>query len=220
VADPVWAITALTALAFFLPSFFAGVPAPVLAQIAVTTQKDSGPALGAMFASGAVGAIAGTLLAGFVFIAWLGSTLTLVVVTLVYVASGLLCFWLGAVARAAAGRCRGRRCLGSCGLRAIGPPQCQVESRHFCLRVEVLSPDPVNPVRLMVIDHLAHGIGAAQMPKPSSPNTPRCWTRWPGCARRGPNSPASISAAAPIPSPAPSPRAAPGPSPWPRSTRR
>jgi hypothetical protein len=28
--------------------------------------------------------------------------------------------------------------------------------------VEVLSPDPVNPVRLMVIDHLAHGIGAAQ----------------------------------------------------------
>jgi MFS family permease len=100
-------------LAFFLPSFFAGVPAPVLAQIAVTTQEDSGPALGAMFASGAVGAIAGTLLAGFVFIAWLGSTLTLVVVTLVYVASGLLCFWLGAVARAAA--CRGRTgvsCLG------------------------------------------------------------------------------------------------------------
>jgi hypothetical protein len=95
IADPVWAITALTALAFFLPSFFAGVPAPVLAQIAVTTQEDSGPALGAMFASGAVGAIAGTLLAGFVFIAWLGSTLTLVVVTLVYVASGLLCFWLG-----------------------------------------------------------------------------------------------------------------------------
>jgi hypothetical protein len=74
VTDPVWAITALTALAFFLPSFFAGVPAPVLAQIAVTTQEDSGPALGAMFASGAVGAIAGTLLAGFVFIAWLGST--------------------------------------------------------------------------------------------------------------------------------------------------
>jgi precorrin-6B methylase 2 len=32
-------------------------------------------------------------------------------------------------------------------------------------RVEVLSPDPVNPVRLMVIDHLAHGIGAAQMPQ-------------------------------------------------------
>jgi hypothetical protein len=72
VTDPVWAITALTALAFFLPSFFAGVPAPVLAQIAVTTQDRSGPALGAMFASGAVGAIAGTLLAGFVFISWLG----------------------------------------------------------------------------------------------------------------------------------------------------
>jgi hypothetical protein len=69
---------------------------------------------------------------------------------------------------------RGRAgcCLAVAGVAASGlagfalsaPPQCQVESRHFCLRVEVLSPDPVNPVRLMVIDHLAHGIGAAQMP--------------------------------------------------------
>jgi spermidine synthase len=165
VADPVWAITALTALAFFLPSFFAGVPAPVLAQIAVTTQKDSGPALGAMFASGAVGAIAGTLLAGFVFIAWLGSTLTLVVVTLVYVASGLLCFWLARSRGLLIAVVAGVSASVLAGFALSAPPQCQVESRHFCLRVEVLSPDPVNPVRLMVIDHLAHGIGAAQMPE-------------------------------------------------------
>lgn len=55
VAQPVWGITGLTALVFFLPSFFAGVPAPVLAQIAVTTAHRTGPALGAMFASGAIG---------------------------------------------------------------------------------------------------------------------------------------------------------------------
>ena len=41
---------------FFLPSCFAGVPAPVLAQIAITAHADrSGPALGAMFPSRAVG---------------------------------------------------------------------------------------------------------------------------------------------------------------------
>ena len=73
VTSPVWGITVLTTLVFFLPSFFAGVPAPVLAQIAVDTAERSGPALGAMFASGAVGAIAGTLLAGFLFIGWLGA---------------------------------------------------------------------------------------------------------------------------------------------------
>jgi MFS family permease len=165
VTNPVWAITALTALVFFLPSFFAGVPAPVLAQIAVTTQERSGPALGAMFASGAVGAIAGTLLAGFVFISWLGSILTLVVVTLVYVASGLLCFWLARSRGFLLAVVTGVATTALAGFALSAPPQCQVESRYFCLRVEVLSPDPVNPVRLMVIDHLAHGIGAAQMPE-------------------------------------------------------
>jgi MFS family permease len=134
VTDPVWAITALTALAFFLPSFFAGVPAPVLAQIAVTTREPSGPALGAMFASGAVGAIAGTLLAGFVFIAWLGSILTLAVVTLVYVASGLLCFWLARSRGLLLAVLAGIAATGLAGFALSAPPQCQVESRYFCLR--------------------------------------------------------------------------------------
>ena len=95
---------------FFLPSFFAGVPAPVLAQIAVTSSVEGqqGRALGAMFASGAVGAIAGTLLAGFVFISWLGSALTLAAVTAVYVVSAAVCFmYAGRLAGVKAGGCGG-----------------------------------------------------------------------------------------------------------------
>ena len=42
-----------------------------------------------MFAAGSIGAIAGTILAGFAFIPWLGSSLTLLVVTITYVISGL-----------------------------------------------------------------------------------------------------------------------------------
>ena len=64
--EPVAVIVALTVLAFFLPSFFAGVPAPVPAKIAATADPSrSGRALGAIFAAGAIGAIAGTL-AGFI----------------------------------------------------------------------------------------------------------------------------------------------------------
>ena len=74
VDHPVWAIVVLCGAVFFLPSLFAGVPAPVLAQIGVQTGRDSGKALGALFAAGAIGAIAGTLLAGFLFISWLVST--------------------------------------------------------------------------------------------------------------------------------------------------
>ncbi|PWK62475.1 fused MFS/spermidine synthase [Roseicyclus mahoneyensis] len=165
VTDPVWGITALTMVVFFLPSFFAGVPAPVLAQIAITTQDRSGPALGAMFASGAVGAIAGVLLAGFVFIGWLGSALTLVLVTVVYILSGLLFFWLGRSRGLAVAVLAGAAAAGMAGLALAAPAQCHEETRYFCLRVDDLSADPNSPVHLMVIDHLAHGISARDLPE-------------------------------------------------------
>ncbi|MBY6200382.1 fused MFS/spermidine synthase [Maritalea mobilis] len=163
--DPVSGITALTMAAFFLPSFFAGVPAPVLAQIAVTTASRSGPALGAMFASGAVGAIAGTLLAGFFFISWLGSAATLLVVTIVYVLSGLLFFWLARSRGLPIALIAGAAAAGLGGLALAAPDPCDVESRYFCIRVDDLSANPERPVHLMVIDHLAHGISARDLPE-------------------------------------------------------
>ncbi|WP_281253191.1 fused MFS/spermidine synthase [Puniceibacterium sediminis] len=150
----------MTALVFFLPSFFAGVPAPVLAQIAVTTAHRTGPALGAMFASGAIGAIAGTLLAGFVFISWLGSSATLGVVTGVYVATGFLFLWLGRARGRAIAMATGLVAMVLAGLALTAPKTCDRESRYFCLRMEDVSADPARPVHLMVIDHLAHGISA------------------------------------------------------------
>ncbi|WP_135503643.1 fused MFS/spermidine synthase [Roseovarius aestuariivivens] len=162
---PVWGITGLTLLVFFLPSFFAGVPAPVLTRIAVISQTRTGPALGAMFASGAIGAIAGTLLAGFLFISWLGSATTLAVVTCVYVASGVLFFWLGGLRRAGVLLVMALGGAGLAGLALAAPAPCDRESRYFCLRVEDLSADPADPVRLMVIDHLAHGISGRDLPQ-------------------------------------------------------
>lgn len=158
--DPLAAITLLTSAVFFLPSFFAGVPAPVLAVVAVRDTESSGRALGAMFAAGAIGAIAGTLLAGFLFISWLGSALTLAVVTVSYVLAALLLFRLGGAARgggalplaALAGA------IGLAGASLLLPRVCDRESQYFCIRTVTLSDAPGDEVRLMVIDHLAHGV--------------------------------------------------------------
>ncbi len=165
--DPLVAITLLATSTFFLPSFFAGVPAPVLAAIAFRSSERSGHALGAMFAAGAVGAIAGTLLAGFLFISWLGSALTLAAVTTTYAIAALLLFRMAgnaarslvlpALAAAAA--------LGLAAASAALPRVCDHESQYFCIRTVDLSAEPGRPVRLMVIDHLAHGISARDRPE-------------------------------------------------------
>ncbi|SDN86328.1 Spermine/spermidine synthase [Lutimaribacter pacificus] len=163
------AIVALCSIAFFLPSFFAGVPAPVLAQIAVAANPGtSGRALGAMFAAGAIGAIAGTLLAGFVFISWLGSAGTLVAVTLSYLAAAaLLLLWARRAGAAVAWLWTGLSFLAGLALAGAAlaqPSPCTRESDYFCIRTVDISADPNSPVHMMVLDHLVHGRGARDLP--------------------------------------------------------
>ena len=159
--DPVAAIVALTMLVFFLPSFFAGIPAPILSQIAVQRHPEqSGRALGAMFAAGAWGAIIGTLAAGFLFISWLGSVGTLTVVTVVYVAVALYSFLAARATRrwVIEGALVSLIPLVVAGAALYRPDPCTRESNYFCIRVVDISPGPSEPVRLMVLDHLVHGV--------------------------------------------------------------
>lgn len=166
---PVAAIAILSTLTFFAPSFFAGIPAPVLAHVAVATRPErAGRALGSMFAAGALGAIAGTLLAGFLFISWLGSTGTLATVTAVYAV-------LAAILFVSAGRAGGRRPvvsgavsavlpLGIAALALAQPDPCTRESDYFCIRIIDVSDDYGEPAKLMVLDHLGHGISVRDNP--------------------------------------------------------
>lgn len=166
-AHPIAAITALSTLAFFLPSLFAGVPAPILTVAAMRGRDQSERALGAMFAAGAMGAIAGTLLAGFLFVAWLGSVATLAVIAAVYALAALLCFRLGGAQRGetvlALGALAGAALTATAALAQ--PAVCDRESSYYCLRTVALSDDPNAPVNLMVLDHLAHGISARNDPR-------------------------------------------------------
>ena len=166
--NPLAAIIVLTMLAFFLPSFFAGIPAPVLTQVAVkAAPARSGRALGAMFAAGAFGAIGGTLAAGFIFISWLGTTATLAIIACLYsVLAAILFLHTGRMA--ARSGAMTALVLVICVLPATGslalPDPCLSESRYFCIRVEDVSADTGEPTRLMVLDHLAHGVSVRDTP--------------------------------------------------------
>lgn len=158
IENPVAAIVAICFAAFFLPSVFAGIPAPILTQIAVARAgAQSGRALGAMFAAGAVGAIAGTLLAGFLFISWLGSVGTLAAVTVIYAAIAAISFSLAGRERAP-GMIAAAAALLLGGAAAVLPGPCLRESQYFCIRTDDLDPREGQRQRLLVLDHLVHGI--------------------------------------------------------------
>ena len=169
VPDPVMVIVILTGAAFFLPSFFAGIPAPVLAEVgARLVPERSGQTLGAMFAASAFGAILGTLAAGFVLISYLGSTLSMLSVTLAYLVIAAV---LLVLARAeGAGGYRGAGLASLAVLAIVGADAlllsspCTRESRYFCIRVVDVSAAPDRPANLMVLDHLVHGISARDVP--------------------------------------------------------
>lgn len=164
--DPVTEVSFLAAVVFFAPSFFAGVPSPVIASIAVSTRPDQqGRALGSVFAAGALGAIAGTLCAGYILIAWLGTTASTVLVSMIYAVIAAL-FAIGS---------RDARLIITtaflilvsavvCVLSLQSPNACKVESRYYCIRVVDVSDDVGMPSRLMVLDHLGHGISVKGEP--------------------------------------------------------
>ncbi|MGE5547369.1 MAG: fused MFS/spermidine synthase [Solirubrobacterales bacterium] len=164
---PIATIVLLTALLFLPPSLFAGVVSPVLTKLAVDADRTrAGHVLGRMFALGAAGSIAGTLAAGYAFISWIGSTGTVLAVAALYA--------LLAIAFAAGWR---RRVAGlgllvlAAGTVAVAGREsafaspCRAESDYYCLRVEDFSAESGRDSRVLVLDHLGHGINDAAEPR-------------------------------------------------------
>jgi hypothetical protein len=144
----------------------------VLARISVDTRHDRpGRALGAIFAAGALGAIAGTLLAGFLFISWLGSVGTLSAITVSYAGVAAILFALarsqartGGMSDLAPPAATLLAALAVTGASLAAENPCTRESRYYCIRVVDISSDPASPVKLMALDHLVHGISARDVP--------------------------------------------------------
>ena len=167
--SPLAAILGLAMAGFFVPSLLVGTVSPIVTKLAVADAPADrvGPVLGRMFALSALGAIAGTLTAGFVFVAWIGSVGTMLVCAALY---GLL-----AAGHAAAATRRKVVTAAAASLAALLLPfaarqlppfatQCYSESAYFCLRIVDATAQVGQPARLMVLDHLAHGVNVRDDP--------------------------------------------------------
>lgn len=161
------AAIALTGFAaFFLPSFLAGLIQPLATKFALDLEgRTAGPVIGRMLAAGAFGSIAGTFLAGFLLISYLGSSTTLLLIAgvnallaLVFL-TGRQRVW-GAVILAAT----------SIFMLVFAPAQlittpCHEESNYYCIQVDETDFISDRPGRLMALDHLVHSINDRDDPQ-------------------------------------------------------
>jgi MFS family permease len=171
---PVPTVLIVTGALFFLPSLFVGIPSPVLTKLAVDDAApfEAGTVIGAFYPTGAIGSIAGTLAAGFIFLAWLGVTATLLLVAVLYLVQGVALFSFRAPRPGASKLAMpivvvglGVLALGYTGnhLRAFDEP-CHVGSAYYCIRVFDVSEEQGTSARVMVLDHLGHGINLRDHP--------------------------------------------------------
>ncbi|MQX37836.1 spermidine synthase [Roseospira navarrensis] len=156
----------MTLILFLPPSLFAGMAAPMLTRLAMAARPDRpGATLGIMYAMGSAGGIAGTLLAGYVFISWIGTIGTLLAVAAVYALCALPFAFMArraaprrtALAGATTGLLAGALGLWTHTAGALAPA-CTVESDYYCIRTADFSADSGRPSTLMVLDHMVHGI--------------------------------------------------------------
>jgi spermidine synthase len=158
--SPILAIVLLASVLFLLPSLFIGIVSPILTKLAVDDAPEPGRAIGRMYALGALGSIAGTLAAGYLFIAWIGSTGTVLAVAAVYALIALVFARVGrSLANTAALLAILASGFGFAGARldAFAAP-CTVESDYYCIRIADFSRQSGRPSAVMVLDHLGHGI--------------------------------------------------------------
>ncbi len=165
-------VLAISFAAFFLPAFFPGLVGPPLTRRAIALAPGrEGRALGQMFALGTLGAIAGTLASGYLFIAWLGSTGTVLAIAAIYAVPAAVFLASGRRQNARAGAAPlAFLAVLTAGLVVLGARSgaftspCDRESSYFCIRVFDAESRTGRPSATLVLDHLGHGVNDQATP--------------------------------------------------------
>jgi hypothetical protein len=165
--SPLAAMLGFALAGFLAPSLLVGAVSPIVTKLAVEEAPPGqvGRVLGRFFALSALGAIGGTLAAGFLLLAWIGSSGAMLACAALY---GVLA---AANLAAAAGV---RPALAAAAIALLAPSgaallpafarACDAESAYACLRVVDASHLVGQPARLLVLDHLAHGVNVRDEP--------------------------------------------------------
>lgn len=161
-AEIVIVVSGLSTVLFFVPSLLIAGVTPILTRIAIDAEPGRrGIVIGRMFALGAGGAILGTLAAGFVFISWIGSQGTLMAVAgaLAMMSAGFAA-WAYRLKLSQAALVILVAAGAHAALRAddLLANACDEESRYYCIRIVDFSGEADRVSRLMVLDHMGHGI--------------------------------------------------------------
>ncbi|RME42918.1 MAG: hypothetical protein D6791_16675 [Chloroflexi bacterium] len=148
-------ILVLTSAVFFVPSAILGAISPIVVKLAVRDLAETGSTVGRIYASSAVGSIAGTFATGFVLIAWFGTHRIVWGVSVILLMLGLLL---------TVGNHR-RLLIVPAALIAAGSAilwhqpwawgPCLRETNYFCIKVYEEERDG-KPVRVLVLDRLVH----------------------------------------------------------------
>lgn len=148
-------ILTLTGATFFVPSAVLGAISPIVVKLAVRDLAETGSTVGRIYASSAVGSIAGTFATGFVLISWFGTHAIIWGVSVTLLALGLILAVSG----------RWRQLVLPALLIVAGSAflwnqpwlqgPCLRETNYFCIKVQEEERDG-EPVRVLILDRLVH----------------------------------------------------------------
>ncbi|ADB33601.1 conserved hypothetical protein [Kribbella flavida DSM 17836] len=146
------AVFLAVAVAMFVPASLLAAVTPMVTKLRLSTLAQTGTVVGRLSAYATVGAIAGTVLTGFVFVAKVPTSVIVLCLGGLLVATGAI---LTIVLRGlqAATRPLVLALVGT-GLTLLAPRPCEVETAYHCARIE---PDPARASgRTLYLDQLRH----------------------------------------------------------------
>lgn len=82
-------IVMVTAIVYFIPSCLLGMITPIVVKQTVTDVAKSGRVVGIIYAVATAGSLTGVFLAGFVFISWLGTRMTILLIGVTLICTAL-----------------------------------------------------------------------------------------------------------------------------------
>lgn len=138
---------------FFPPAFFISTITPIIIKLELKNLSQTGNIVGRLYAFSSVGSIAGTLVTGFIFMAFFGTKRIISAVALLLFITGLNFLWRRDLWKSV----EVWGVLLFIGASFFSPSICTKESSYFCIQVEPLASRSNSKGYALILDHLIHG---------------------------------------------------------------